>query len=93
MRIHCPASAFDNLVSALAALDNDDEGAVEAAAELAREYDRSIGDLTSYQRAMVQVAAGSGCAKQRRAAARAGFRSIARAVLKMHKKAALMEEI
>ena len=88
MRIHCPATAFDDLVGALRALDRDEAGAVERAAELAQEYDRAIGDLTPYQRAMVQAAYGATAPTTRRMCARAGFRSIMRAVLKTHKKKA-----
>lgn len=88
MRIHCPATAFDDLVGALRALDRDEAGAVERAAELAQEYDRAIGDLTPYQRAMVQAAYCSKAPTTRRMCARAGFRSIMRAVLKIHKKKA-----
>jgi hypothetical protein len=86
MRIHCPATAFDDLVGALRALDRDEAGAVERAAGLAREYDRAIGDLTPYQRAMVQATYCATAPTTRRMCARAGFRSIVRAVLTIHKK-------
>jgi hypothetical protein len=91
MRIHCPEAAFDELVRTLSALDDNEPGSVDKAAELAAEYDRCIGDLSTYQRAMVRVAASpagpSGpCFETRRLAARAGFRSIARAVLRIRDK-------
>ena len=88
MRIHCPETAFDELVRTLSALDENEPGSVEKAAELAAEYDRCIGDLSAFQRAMVRVAASpSGqCSETRRLAARAGFRSIARAVLRIRDK-------
>ena len=91
MRIHCPETAFDELVRTLSALDENEPGSVEKAAELAAEYDRCIGDLSTFQRAMVRVAASpagpSGqCSETRRLAARAGFRSIVRAVLRIRDK-------
>ena len=86
MRIHCPETAFDELVRTLSALDENEQGCVEKAAELAERYDRCIGDLSTYQRAMVRVAASSAGPETRRLAARAGFRSIARAVLRIRDK-------
>ena len=87
MSVHCPVGAFDDLVATLRALDEDAPGAVDRASVLAAEYDRCIGDLTPYQRSMVRVAArASESVGTRRLAARAGFRSIARAVVKIHDK-------
>ena len=86
MSIHCPQSAFDDLVGALADLDENVPGSVERAAKLAEEYDRCIGDLTSFQRSMVRIAASTRGPEMRRIAARAGFRSIARAVLRINDK-------
>ncbi len=86
MRIHCPATAFDDLIAALRALDEGAVGAVSTAARLAREYDRGIGDLTRYQRSMLRVASGTEREAVRSAAARAAFRSIARAVVRMREK-------
>ena len=86
MRIHCPETAFDELVRTLSALDENEPGSVEKAAELAAEYDRCIGDLSMFQRAMVRVAASTAGPETRRLAARAGFRSIARAVLRIRDK-------
>jgi hypothetical protein len=87
MSVHCPVGAFDDLVASLHALDKDAPGSVDRAAVLAAQYDRCIGDLTPYQRAMVRVAArASESVATRRIAARAGFRSIARAVVKIHDK-------
>lgn len=86
MRIHCPETAFDELVRTLSALDENEPGSVEKAAELAAEYDRCIGDLSAFQRAMVRVAASTAGPETRRLAARAGFRSIARAVLRIRDK-------
>ena len=86
MSIHCPETAFDELVRTLSALDENEPGSVEKAAELAAEYDRCIGDLSMFQRAMVRVAASTAGPETRRLAARAGFRSIARAVLRIRDK-------
>ena len=87
MSVHCPVGAFDDLVATLRALDEDAPGAVDRASVLAAEYDRCIGDLTPYQRSMVRVAArASESVGTRRLAARAGFRSIARAVLRIRDK-------
>ncbi len=86
MSIHCPETAFDELVRTLSALDENEPGSVEKAAELAAEYDRCIGDLSMFQRAMVRVAASTAGPETRRLAARAGFRSMARAGLRIRDK-------